>query len=396
MALKDLLTIGWLYKPPKNPSLATPAYMAQMVDRWVLTQGDENYVAQVKAAGASPDSRFWLYFSADNGDDPGRQALLPPNTPYQSHPNRPLRNNVCYQEGDITRIRDLHPNWFMRRPDGSVIHKNLADHIVFDLGKPGVRQFFCERINNATWSQGWNGVFFDNLHIYFTAAHGEPVATQQYGDGKSDAWLAMMLNYLDEVRAQCVTPNKGALGGNLQGEDLARWCKVAKKLDVIMIEFFSMWRDSYKQPADWERDLRKMQFAQANNIEAWAVTPFDPTLAFEQNDATHKRRFNFGLASYLLVVGPTSVLRASHEPYTHAYNFPEFAEVRALGFPKGRYFKKNSTLYRRDFTNGYVEVNPFTQPPTAVINVTQRNIQPPQAPFVAQAEGQMHRVNDSV
>jgi hypothetical protein len=343
---------------PDNTSLATTQYMASKIDSWLLTRGFESYRNSLKSAGSK--SKFGMYLKQNAIHDVDNHVYSPRGTPPTG--KKPQRNNIGWEVGDLADIRDNHNNWLLRTPSGSyVLEPNPTGKMVYtDIANSDYRAFVRNRVNAYMWNAGWDYLFFDNMNINFTAATGDPVTTQQYGDGASDKWHNANLSYLQFIRDQVTGPRGAMLGGNLQGENFPRWAQVAAKLEVVMIEFFSMWKDGgQKSVSSWLRDLQKVEYCEANNKEAWCVIPINAASAYN-GDATQIRKMMFGIASYLLVVGTKACLRAGGPPYSKYYHHSQFQQLQELGIPKGRYYQASSNTWRRDFTNGYVTVNPST------------------------------------
>jgi hypothetical protein len=343
---------------PDNTSLATTQYMASKIDSWLLTRNFESYRQGLKSAGSK--SKFGMYLKENAVHDVDNHVYSPRGT--KPTGKQPQRNNIGWTIGDLADIRDNHNNWLVRTSSGGYVQEpNSSGTMVYtDIGNSEYRAFVRDRVNAYMWNAGWDYLFFDNLHIHFTAATGNPITTQQYGDGTSDKWLTTNVSYLQYVRDNITNPRGAMLGGNLQGENFPRWVQVAAKLDVVMIEFFSMWANgAQKSVSSWLRDLQKVEYLEANNKEAWCVIPINAASAYS-GDATQIKKMMFGIASYLLVVGTKACLRAGGPPYSKYYHHSQFEKLQELGVPKGRYYQESSSTWRRDFTNGYVTVNPST------------------------------------
>jgi hypothetical protein len=341
---------------PDNTNLATTQYMASKIDSWLLTRGFESYRNGLKSAGSK--SKFGMYLKENAIHDVDNHVTSPSGTPPTG--KAPQRNNIGWQVGDLADIRDHHNNWLMRTSSGSyVTEPNGTGKMVYtDIGNSDYRAFVRDRVNAYMWNAGWDYLFFDNLHIYFTAATGNPITTQQYGDGTSEKWRSANLGYLQYIRDNVTSPRGAMLAGNLQGENFPAWVQVASKLDLVMIEFFSMWENGgQKSVSSWQRDLQKVEYCEANNKEAWCVIPINMAAAYN-GDSTQIRKMMFGVATYLLVVGTKACLRAGGPPYSKYYHHSQFEQLKELGIPKGRYYQESSSTWRRDFTNGYVTVNP--------------------------------------
>src|SRR5690606_7448573 len=73
----------------------------------------------------------------------------------------------------------------------------------------------------------------------------------------------------------------------------------------------------------------------------------------------------------------------------------QFEKLKELGVPKGRYYQESSSTWRRDFTNGYVTVNPSAFSSNIVYHQsTHPSVTLP--PIIAPPANQMHTVGDNV
>jgi hypothetical protein len=383
----------FFFIPPDNTNLATTQYMASKIDSWLLTRNFESYRQGLKSAGSK--SKFGMYLKENAIHDIDNHVYSPRGT--KPTGAQPQRNNIGWTIGDLADIRDNHNNWLVRKTNGDYVQEaNPRGKMVYtDVGNAEYRAFVRDRVNGYLWSAGWDYLFFDNMNINFNAAGGEPIATQQYGAGDSDKWLTTNANYLQYVRDNITGPRGAWLGGNLQGENFPRWVQLAAKFEVVMIEFFSMWRDgAQKSVSSWLRDLQKVEYCESNNKEAWCVIPINAANAYN-GSASEIKKMMFGVASYLLVMGTKACLRAGGPPYSKYYHHSQFTQLQELGVPKGRYYQESTNTWRRDFTNGFVTVNPST----FSYNISYTQSTHPTVtlpPIVVPPANQMHTVGESV
>jgi hypothetical protein len=83
-------------------------------------------------------------------------------------------------------------------------------------------------------------------------------------------------------------------------------------------------------------------------------------LSLDHAVTSTRRGARYGLATMLLVAGGENLFSASTN-YSREVWWPEYRTVSSLGRPIGRYRVLRNGVYRRDFTNGVVLVNPRTR-----------------------------------
>jgi hypothetical protein len=117
------------------------------------------------------------------------------------------------------------------------------------------------------------------------------------------------------------------------------------------------WSQDYRPAANWEDQMAAIEVALSHGEDLILVS---------QADQHDPYRQQFALASYLLVANENAFFRyADADGYREVTLYENY--FLDLGEPLGPRYKKGSS-WRRDFTNGYVLVNPGEH--TAEIIVT--------------------------
>ena len=131
-----------------------------------------------------------------------------------------------------------------------------------------------------------------------------------------------------------------------------------KHLDGVMIESFATdWSDGYREHDDWEQQL---ELAESVLSQGKAV------ILVSQGDENDLDRQKFAFASYLLVADEHAVFRyANSDSYRNVWLYDDYN--LDLGTPTGKRYESKSD-WRRDFTNGYVTVNPQEHTAEIVVN----------------------------
>ena len=324
------INIAHFFKPPQNMDAATAA---NHFDTIVLTNGDNVYLNQLAATGFG--STVPQYFRADGIQDPG------------SCTDSPLNNQVAYRTGDFCNISQNHPDWFLLDSDGRRITVTSGgEYYRLDQSNPGWREFFLSRVMESQNQHGWSGLFLDNVEGSLSKFFG-PRPVRYPTDVSYQAAIEGFLNYLHVNYSQ--RHERPIIGNIVARDDEEVWFNYLQYLDGAMTERFAVdWREtSYLTPNQWNEDMVQMERTQANGNSVILVAPGN------QWDVNRQR---FAFASYLLISNGRAAFRYSNaDSYRQAWLYDNYRIN--LGNPLGpRYL--SGTAWRRDFTNGYVVVDP--------------------------------------
>lgn len=324
------INIAYFYKPPNMDA----ASAAQNFSTMILTNGDSTYRDQLRANGFT--STIPEYFRSEAIQNPGSCTATP------------LNNQAAYKPGDFCFISQNHPDWFLLDSRGRRLTvTDSGNYYRMDPGNPGWREFFLSRVMESQDQAGWSALFLDNVEASLGKFFGNnPV---RYPDEASyQAAVAGFLQYLNVNYSQ---PYGRPLFGNiivLGSDDV--WFNYLQYLDGALTERFAVnWDEtSYLRPDKWEDDMELMERTQAQGKYAILVSPG------YQNDLN---RQNFAFASYLLISnGKVAFRYAKFSNYREAWLYDNY-KVN-LGSPRGSRYQVG-TSWRRDFSNGYVIVDPL-------------------------------------
>ena len=335
----DIVRLAWFYKPPENGQLDL---VAQNFDFFILTYKDEKERDRLKASGiTAPFAQYLLLLVID---DPGGCEENPPG------------NQVAYKEGDFCQISEDHPDWFLLDQNGNRI-KGGDDTYFMDPGNQEYRQFWLERAREMQETYGWDDLFLDNVEASLAKLDGDGTGPAKYPDDKSFAQAVE--GFLAYLREDYFQPDGRMMYGNIVSEkDDSIRDRYIRQLDGVMIESFATdWDGDHRDQDDWEEQLD------------WAekvLSQGKTLILVSQGDKDELDRQKFAFASYLLVADGDAVFRYTHsESYREVWLYDDYK--LDLGTPQGeRYFRQG--VWRRDFSNGYVTVDPVNHKAEIVVN----------------------------
>jgi len=330
--------LAWFYKPPEELLLST---VAENFHFFILTHKDEAQRDTLKSLGVK--SPILLYLQLVEIKNPGSCTEVPQG------------NQVAYQAGDFCRISEQHPDWFLLDQNGERIVTNKS--VYMDPGNPEYRSFWLQRARELQELYHWDGFFIDNLEASLSKLDSKGVMIPKYPDDAS--YQAATEGFLQYLRDNLFEPRKlPVLANIISVRDRQVWLRYLQYLDGAMIESFAVdWSQDYRSAANWEDQMAVIETAlsQGKNL-----------ILVAQADQHDPHRQQFALASYLLVANKNAFFR-----YADADGYGEVALYENyyldLGKPLGLRHK-DGLAWRRDFTNGYVIVNPGEQ--TAEIMLT--------------------------
>ncbi|MCX6078183.1 MAG: putative glycoside hydrolase [Chloroflexi bacterium] len=334
--------LAWFYKPPTDGNFSQ---IASKYDFFIMSKGDEHDRDQLLSLGATRP--ILQYIRIDAIMDPG------------SCTRTPWKNNAAYLPGDFCTISTQHPDWFLLDPKGQrFVHQNNGENFVMmDPGNPGWRAFFLERIRKTQdLDRNWDGIFLDNVEVSLAFREKEDSLPAAYQNDLS--YQAAVQGFLAYMYANYFKPYKRLLFANLVArKDDADWTKYLTYLDGAMHEGWSIdWPNGYRSAKTWEKQIALAE--QTQQMHKYIILVSQGTQA---NQELQK----FAFASYLLINQGRAAFRyANSQSYDEAWLYDNYTVQ--LGKALGTRFR-DGKAWRRNFTNGYVLVNPETH--EALINI---------------------------
>ncbi len=325
--------LAWFYKPPKDEN--DLEMVAERFNFFIMTKGNEPERNQLLSHGAQRPMLQYLRFEAIM--DPGDCT------------DQPWQNNVAYLPGDFCRISQDHPDWFLLDQAGKRIIDSYqdVDFYLMDPGNPEWRAFFLDRIRQAHFDPNWDGVFLDNVEVSLAVREKQKELPAKYPDEAS--YAKAIQGFLQYLHTNYFAPNHKLLFANLVArQNDENFLQSITYLDGVMHEGWSVdWPKRWRTAEIWDRQLTIAEETQAMGKYIILVGQG------KQKDKDVQR---FAFASYLLVANGNAAFRyANSDDYNEPWLYEDY-NVQ-LGQPLGPRYQ-DGNAWRRDFTNGYVWVDP--------------------------------------
>lgn len=336
---QETIQLAWFYRPPdrlaENEEVGLESLLHNF-ETFILTKNDEPLRDQLREQGV--DAPFLQYLALDVIIDPG------------SCTRQPWRNQVADQPGDFCYISEHHPDWFLLTQDGERMYNDLTDgarSVMMDPGHPGWRAFWLERARLSQETLGWDGVFLDNVEAMLTKRKRRGKLPADYPTDAS--YQAAIEGFLAYLYSDYFKPEGRPLYANvIEVDEPEVWFRYLRYLDGGMIEGWAVdWADHYLTPSVWEEHLRRAEQTQQQGKHVILVA---------QGKQEDERRQTFAYASYLLITnGLASFRYTNSEEYDEPWLYDNYQ--LELGEPLGPRYLEGYGVWKRDFSNGSVQVD---------------------------------------
>jgi hypothetical protein len=363
----EIVNLAFFYKPPSN---STAANVASTFNNVILTGGDETFRTSLASNGFS--STIPQYLRAEGIQDPGNCTSSPSN------------NQIANRPGDFCSISQNHPDWFLLDTNGNRLRTSpTSNYYRMDPGNAGWRTFFVTRLLETQQQKGWSGLFLDNVEASLSEIQGDGLASAKYPDHASyQSAVRGFLQYLYQNYAQPY--GRPLLGNIIARQDDATWYSYLQYMDGAMQERWSVaWSfTDYVSESKWKSDMILAEQTQSQGKYIILVAP---------GDKANANRQNFAFASYLLISnGKASFRYADDDLYTEVWLYNNYSVD--LGVPTGPRYQ-TGTAWRRNFTKGYVIVDPVNR--TATISASPDVSASPSVTFTPSAQPSAAATNTS-
>ncbi len=334
-----IVNLAYFYKPPSNSDAATiTSYFSNVV----LTGGDESFRDQLISNGFA--SSIPQYYRSEGIQDPG------------SCTGNPANNQIAYKAGDFCDISKNHPDWFLLDTNGNRMRTSpTSSYWRMDPGNAGWKSFFVSRLLEIDQQQGWTGVFLDNLEASLGEIKRDGLLPAKYQDDASyQAAVKGFIQYLYTNYAQAY--NRPMMANIISRSTEAQWFNYTPYLTGAMQERWAVpWSGTagYQSESKWSADMALAEKTQAQGKYIMLIA---------QGSKTDTARQNFAFASYLLVSnGKASFRYTDSSIYSEVWLYDNY-KIQ-LGSALGARYQ-SGTAWRRDFTQGYVIVDPVNNTAT--------------------------------
>jgi hypothetical protein len=260
--------------------------------------------------------------------------------------------------------------WFMHNDNG-VRHCGPNDYnCILDISDPAVRNWWIDEATAAMRAAGAQGVFADS---FVEGISGKDVVLPDNrfaginpGDPSSwpngVTWLDQRLNWINTIASRfsqmpeqfLLIPN---IGSQATGWDTTDF--VSSRIDGAMLEGIAL---DFMDTPDWILEMNRAAALTASG----KIVLFETYPRGDQGTAGFDQDVDFSLASYLLVKGDYTYVNLpgrNADKGTGIYYYPQYDALENLGaaitpLPNDIDAYLWSGVYRRDFQNGLVLVNP--------------------------------------
>jgi len=256
-----------------------------------------------------------------------------------------------------TDARADHPEWFLRDRNGSpLIFKHYPAGRVMDVGNRLYQDEGAARVIRLVKAGGFDGVFLDDANASLSwIIRGGSSECVKYPTNLE--WQSAVYSFLSNVGPQLHRAGLLAVA-NIGGSTITPglWQKWNGPIDGAMEESFT---DGGSGPdslasGEWPAKLSHALWSEENG-----------KISLDHAVTATRAGARYALATMLLVARTENLLYAS-AGYSDEVWWPEYATANSLGRPTGGYRVLRNGVYRRDFTNGVVLVNPLTRPASRI------------------------------
>lgn len=245
---------------------------------------------------------------------------------------------------------ESHPEWFLKNKSGNRFTFSAYSFLwAMDISKSSYQNRWASNVLADLRAGPWDGVFMDDTNPTIKY-HYEPDEVQSSMDTDREyqqATESALANIAPKIRDEgfLVVPNFGAWGE--YSDEINAWLPY---VDGGMDEMFLKWGNSagegYAWSGRWKDQLDNLKLTQKLGKDYIAITHSD------NNDAKAAR---YGFATTLLGSKGRASFSLHHE-YSSENWFNFYSTP--IGSPVGGATKDSNGVWRRDFSDGLVLVNP--------------------------------------
>lgn len=253
---------------------------------------------------------------------------------------------VLYEEANAS-----HPDWFLKNTQGDRFTlRNYPYLWAMDLGNGGYQQRWTEKVIDTVKSQGWDGVFIDNVNPTLKYYTNVPSVAKYPSDA---AYSASTESALENITPQLKAAHMLVFANFGSWDEyygtVTPWLKyVDGAMDEMFLKFSPAPGAGYLDVARWNRQLEELKETQRRNKVFLAIT---------HSAATDRSAALYGWATVLLGANGNAAFELA-ETYADETWFPEYEYE--IGDPLGPELAEPNGVHRRLFSQGLVLVNPLS------------------------------------
>jgi hypothetical protein len=246
-----------------------------------------------------------------------------------------------------------HPEWLLRDRTGKPVQCRGFPYLwAMDIGNPGFQRAWADEVAGELQSQGWDGVFIDNVNPTIRYYH-DPADVAKY---PSDAaYSAAMTSALAHIVPRIHAAGKLAMAniGSWPSYPAvgARWLRYLDGgMDERFTKFTAARGRGYRSTGEWRTELSILQQAQRQG--KWFM-------GIAQSSDGDVQAERFGWATMLLGSGGHATFALQNDAEYGLETW--FSDYEApIGHPLSAALQRRSGIELRRFSNGLVLVNPTT------------------------------------
>ena len=352
--------LAWFHKPPEGSTASTVAAEHRYVH--LTGPSDIPFRDEMRAAGFKGPIFTYLTTYAVEGPGPYLDGSAECDAGY-----RPYDNNVAWEVGDFCKYINPNESWFLHNGKGERLYEDYFGtgrySYVMNPADPGWREFSYSRLAFARENWGYDGLWLDNLDLDL----GRTTREAKNSDGRvleypdDAAWREAMAGWLEGLRERL---GDWPVWANMVGGQLGpgAWDAYAPYLDGAMDESFAVnWLDGWRTEGQW--------LAQVGRAERWLQSGKGLVMVGQGAQGDNQRML-FTLASYMLIANEKATFRYTRfdSYYDALWLYPEYETARKLGAPLSPRIEVSRGVWRREFTNGHVELDASTHSARLVLD----------------------------
>ncbi len=294
-------------------------------------------------------------------------------------------NSNCTPSGNYISIIDgnnwvqewpgnsvVQPQWFFTYNGSSRVYFCNNGWYVMNISDPSYQTWWLNQVKSQLVANNDDGIFMDSFSIpnFFGSTNYSP-NLPAVDSTFEDQWASWMQNWLVYLKANLpgyyLVPNVGSW---ITGRDHP---DIITPADGIMVEQFAMPNNtSFYAESDWQLEMNRILAVVARN-----------QAVIGQTYVTTAKNRMFTVGSYLLIKGTRTYISINNSmgnrvgvngstgpEWYPEYNIPIGAPTENAGSSIQNLFDSSLGVYRRNFTNGFVLVNPSTSTITVPLGGT--------------------------
>jgi hypothetical protein len=305
----------------------TPAREGALYRVMILGQSDARMIPRLKAG--NPNLKVLMYvdmMSSDTRDPSG------------------VSDFAGYAVAEAN-----HADWFLRDANGNpLVFKDYPTAYLMDVANAAYQDAGTVRVSRLARAGGFDGVFLDdaNASLRWVIAGGSAACVTY---PTTVQWQAAVYSFLSNVAPQLHQADLLVVA-NIGGSTITPglWQKWNGPIDGAMEESFT---NGGTGPDSIANGQWPAKLSHALWSEETGKISLDHAVTGTRDGA------RYALATMLLAAGRKNLFSASIG-YSHEVWWPEYTTANSLGSPIRAYRVLRNGVYRRDFTNGVVLVNP--------------------------------------